>query len=227
MDNLINIMLPVYRCSDFSKQDTLGVICRGSSLRYIKKYKKFFVNSFLVGQHIESLKRIGGYIKGYNIVLVSGSIIFKTNEELCKEFNIVDLQMGIDPDDSPRKHFKYHKTRKKNRWLTLYPKPKSIRERNKRLNIDQVSYPTTGIYAVDLACSFKPKNIHIIGLDFYYAPYFTREKYHRPESRGRGSTMIKYFRALCREEKNIFFNLYTCCDRIESTDNLCVNVLSV
>jgi len=220
--------MPIYQCGNASGLDKIGVICRGASLGKIGEYKKHFTYSFLVGQHEESLKIIGKHLKKSKLIQVTGGIIFKTNPLVCEKYNIIDMQVAMDPTLSQRKAHKFKRNRKKNRWLKVHPLPSAFKSRNNRFRSKRKvsespgAYPTTGLFGVDLAASFEPKNIHIIGLDFYCSSYFARERFQVSASKNRGRTaeMIEFFKLLCKTEKDINFHLYTCCNTIKSKENL-------
>ena len=213
-----------YNCNDFSKVDSIGVICRGMSLGSIGKYKEHFKNTFVVGQHLQSFNLIGKHIIKSNIVRISGNTFFKPSKRylnLYDEYNMQDLQTSLFLGSSPRKELKFKKMISTyDGIMEVYPRPLAMIGRNKRGG--KKSYPTLGIFGVDLACVYKPKSVHIIGLDFYTAPYLTKEcaNVSWSKNQGKSEPMIEYFNLLCEEEKNIQFYLYTCCDRIKSTHNL-------
>lgn len=52
----------IYECGDFSKVENIGVICRGASIRKIKKCADKFNDCFLVGQHENALNHTGKYL---------------------------------------------------------------------------------------------------------------------------------------------------------------------
>jgi hypothetical protein len=226
----MDINLHKYNCCDFSKVDKIGVLCRGKSLGVIDKYKDYFKNSFVVGQHYRSFKLIGKSLKGYNLVKVWGSTFNKPSRGYKKQyekFNIRDMQTYLDPTLSPRKSYKFKKITKRNDGiLEVFPRPLNFLDRNKRIiakaNRKKITHPTIGMFAVDLAAAYKPNDIYIIGLDFYSAPDFVKEKKHISTEKNsiRESSMIEYFRLLCSEEKDIKFHLYTRCKRIKSENNL-------
>ncbi len=216
----IRYEMPVYSCADFHNIKNIGVICRGISLGKIGKYRKYFKNSLLVGQHVQSFKKVGHHLKNFNLVQVCGGTIFLTKKKVCKARNIRDLQTGLDPTLSARRKLKFRHVVNKNSWLSVHPFPENFRDRNARLDFGTLSHPTTGLFAVDLAVAFKPKNVFIIGLDFYKAPYFVKEKNQAKVNPGRGDSMLKYFKALCDIEKDIKFHLCTCYDGMKSNDNL-------
>lgn len=223
--------MPVYDICDFSKVDNIGVVCRGKSLGSVGKFKDKFKNCFIVGQHLESFKKIGEHFKGSNIVKVHGSIFTKYkkhNASMDAKYNIKDMQTYLIPEKSDRKAYKFKKICKKNKWLKVHSQPVDFIERNKRfsskrvLGDGKITHPTLGTFGVDLAAAYKPKDVYIIGLDFYSTQDFVIERMHisqmtnKPKMMG----MIEYLNLLCDEEKDINFHLYTCCDKIKSKNNL-------
>jgi len=229
----MDIKLYKYNCCDFSKVESIGVICRGKSLGSIGRYKNNFKNTFVIGQHYRSFNMIGDNLLGSNIVKVWGSTFNKPNAGYRKQYakyNIRDMQTYLDPSFSDRKAYKFKKISKRNEGLMqVFPVPNNFRERNKRFILkrkyrtgEKSHHPTLGLFGVDLACAYKPKSVHIIGLDFYSAPDFVAEKKHIDTSRNapRGVGMIEYFKLLCKEESDIKFHLYTCCRKIKSDKNL-------
>lgn len=231
--NMLDIKLHKYNVCDFSKVDSIGVICRGKSLGKIGKYKEHFKNTFVISQHYESFKLIGKHLLGSNIVKVWGSIFNNPSEadkEQYKEYGIKDMQTYLNPKGSDRKAHKFKYIWKRNRGiLQVVPIPENFYERNKRFILkrkyrrgERLHHPTLGLFGVDLACAYKPKSVHIIGLDFYTAPDFVVEKKHIATSKNapRGVSMIEYLKFLCKEEPEIQFYLYTCCRTIKSEGNL-------
>ena len=229
----MDIKLHKYNCCDFSNVDSIGVLCRGKSLGQIGKYKDNFKNIFLVGQHYESLKLIGDHIDGCNIVKIHGSTFNKPSNGYKKQYakyNIRDMQTYLDPSLSDRKAYKFKKITKRNHnLLEVFPKPLNFGLRNLRFLDDRkyivkktTNHPTIGLFAVDMACAYNPKSIHIIGLDFYCSHDFVIEKLHMSNASNvqRGSGMIEYFTLLCKAEPQINFYLYTCCEKIKSKGNL-------
>ena len=228
----MKINLHKYDCCDFSEVDEIGVICRGSSLGQIGSYREHFKNTFVVGQHIKSFELIGKSLTNCNIVKIWGSNFHKPGKkerEICLCYDIRDLQSALSPHLSDRKAYKYKKIKKRYEGiLKTHPMPVNIYERNKRilhrrkLGNGKLSHPTLGLFGVDLASAYKPKKVHIIGLDFYCAPYLTNEKLNANFAKNvkRGPNMIEYFQLLCQEESDIQFYLYTCCKKIKSQGNL-------
>jgi len=230
----MDIKLNKYTCCDFSNVDKIGVVCRGKSLGSIEKYKKNFKNSFVVGLHVESFKLIGKSFKGSNIVKIWGKTNHRPCEEeknICSKYKIRDMQTTHSPHLSSRKELKYRKAvNAYNDILKVHTMPLNMKDRNNRiihkrkLGDGKLSYPTLGLFSVDLASAYQPKEVHVIGLDFYCAPYFAKEKANGKNSTNvkRSPTMLEFFKLLCAEDRGITYHLYTCCDKIKSDGNLIV-----
>ena len=222
----MGLEMPKYDICDFSKLDSIGVVCRGKSLGSIGKFKEHFKNCFIVGQHIESFKKVGDHFRGSNMVKVHGNTYTKFkkhNRGMDREYNIIDMQTYLVPENSERKAYKFKKICKKNKWLKVHSHPVEFIDRNRRfLTGTKLTHPTLGLFGVDLAAAYKPKDVYIIGLDFYTTPDFIIERMHVPQwkNKPKGEGMIRYFKLLCKEEKDINFHLYTCCKQIKSKDNL-------
>ena len=227
-----NIILNKYNCCDFSKVDSIGVICRGQSLGSIGEYKENFKNIFVVGQHLNSFDIIGKHIADSNIVRVSGATFFKPSKRylrLYNAYNMRDIQTALDPTKSPRKELKFKKMKETHKGvLEAHPMPVGMLDRNKRFiskkkyGNGKITYPTIGLFGVDLASAYKPKEIHVIGLDFYCVPQLSKEcaNVSWKKNMAKGDSMREHFNLICEEEKDIQFYLYTCCKKVESTENL-------
>ncbi|MHA1469138.1 MAG: hypothetical protein ACTSSP_01105 [Candidatus Asgardarchaeia archaeon] len=99
---------------------------------------------------------------------------------------------------------------------------------------DESSLYSTGMASILFATYFNPKNIYIIGVDFYnrnVKPYFAREEHDLPKKKGAEiyngfrEGMIKTFYHLCDAFPNINFHLYTTFRKIRSNNN--INVIYV
>jgi len=223
----MDIKLNKYSCCDFYNVDSIGVLCRGKSLGCIGKYKENFKNNFVVGQHYKSFQIMGEHLMGSNIVKIHGSTFNKPSRGYKKQYekwNIRDMQTYLTPSLSDRKAYKFKKITKRNKgYLQVYPLPENFKTRNEGYNANgKLNHPTIGLFAVDLAAAYKPKEVHIAGLDFYQAPYLAIEKMHISvaSNKKRAEGMMNYFKYICKKEKDIKFYLYTCCRTIKSHKNL-------
>lgn len=223
----MNIKLHKYNCCDFSKVGSIGVLCRGKSLGSIGQYKDNFENIFVVGQHQKSFDIIGDHILGNNIVKVWGKTFHKPDKvekSQCVKYNIKDMQTYLNPLASDRKSYKFKKLGKRHDGLLeVFSLPPNFLKRNKGYRSNgKLHHPTIGLFSVDLAAAYKPKEIHIIGLDFYHSHYLVQEKKHisAQSNKNRTKSMMRYFNFVVSKEKDVKFYLYTCCRDIKSTSNL-------
>ncbi len=205
----------------FLNSPTLAVLCRGSSLSYVREVCDKFDNCFLVGQFNKSLPKLQ-CLKGKNIVPIINKSTIQLSEKLCKKFGIKNLQCTFDgwltrPMSENRRKL-FNKIKKSNPWLSVYEAPPGIRERR-----GDVDWCTSGIYAVDLAAFYQPKEIIIVGLDFYDSGYFVKEKVHVSikKNRSRRKEMMSMMSRIIKRDNNIQFKIYTRsgyslqCDNVE------------
>ena len=95
-----------------------------------------------------------------------------------------------------------------------------------------VSIFSTGMAAIVSALYFNPRDIHIIGMDFYnknVKPYFVKEDMDIPyigqierSIKGLRGGMIESINSICDNFRNTNLHLYTTYRGIKSRDNLCV-----
>jgi len=84
-------------------------------------------------------------------------------------------------------------------------------------------FATTGLFTLDLATYFQPKKIYILGLDFYYSPYISKEKLQRFDgSKLRKKKMLTHYKHIVRREKDIHFCVYTKCKKVLNRGNVTV-----
>tara|TARA_B100000614_G_scaffold262915_1_gene301224 strand:- start:42441 stop:43094 length:654 start_codon:yes stop_codon:yes gene_type:complete len=216
----------MYSTCDFSKLDSIGVICRGASISKISKVSDRFEACFLVGQFENGLLKIGNYLCNKHIVQVINKCAIQTDRKVCEQYRIRDIQCNFGSyfgeELSEGKTALFKKIRKKNPWAEVHLVPEGLTARR-----PMDKWETTGIYAVDLACFFQPKEIHVIGLDFYESDYFAKEKLHAgiKANRARGRAMREQFMKLVDRDRNIHFNVVTHSRHLKSGENLSVRVI--
>ena len=218
----------MYKISNFHNKDSLGVICRGSSVSVLYKYVSEFECCFLVGQFDNSLKKNGKIIINKKKVLILNKCAIQPDKSICKKNNIKDLQANfgklIDEPLSLEKTSLYKRIKKKNRWAKVYLAPLGLLERRP---VDYPKWCTTGLFALDLACFYQPKKVFIIGLDFYHSNYYCEERIKAGIKRNkkRAGEMLENFYAILKRDSNIEFHIYTKCRIIEPRNNLFIHVV--
>ena len=214
-----------YRGTDFFSAESIGVISRGPSVYRIDKCCDRFSHCFLSGEFNHSLRRLKPYLRGKDMVLcVMQQNRYMTPESVCREFNINNLQVRFQ--NGSREHKECQEK---------YPYVKVVGFSKKHYDItgkigEENKIFSTGMSPLISALYFSPKEIHIIGIDFYnknVKPYFVRED-HDIAHIGQIEKSIKGFRAkmlegidkICDNFREIDFYLYTTYRMVRPKRNL-------
>jgi len=216
----------MYKVASFFDLSTLAVLCRGSSLSCLDEMHDQFDHCFIVGQFDKALIRLGSFLQGKKIVPIINKSTIQTSKKVCKRFGIRDLQCTFDgwidrPMSKGRRQL-FQKIKSSNPWLTTHAAPPGIRERR-----GDVDWCTSGIYAVDLAAFLRPKHIIVVGLDFYEADYFAREKVHvsLKKNRKRQDEMLQMFDRIAARDSDTKFDIYTKSTHVRPRDNIRIHVV--
>lgn len=214
----------MYKINNFYNSDIIAVLGRGKSVRYIS-HKTEFVDCFLVGQFSVGMNDLEDSLMSKNIVQVVNKVSIKTDKNMFSKFGIKDIQCNIAPDMngnlSKAKTKVYKRVVSSNKHATVHLGPKGIKERRVR---EVKTWVTTGLYAIDLAAFFQPKEIWIFGVDFYDSGYFAKEKINVSikSNRKRKKDMLKNLHGIVKRDRKIEFKIFTTSHSIKSGDNLYV-----
>jgi len=216
----------MYQVGDFNKVDTIAVLCRGKSLSYVKKSNDFDY-CYTVGEFTNALKSLLPLLKGKTIVPIINKSATKLNKKLSLRAGILDIQCNFTgwkdlPISAPRQRL-YNQIRKSNSWAKVHLAPPGIRDNRPQDKNGPVKWNTTGLYAVDLAAFWKPREILIYGLDFYSVPYWKKESIDASWKKNmrRRSAMLHNFNAIVRRDLDISFKIFTYC-KVKSANNVTV-----
>lgn len=216
----------MYKVSSFFDLPVLAVLCRGASLTHVKQISDEFQHCFTVGQFDKALIRLKPFLKDKKIVPIINKSTIQTNKKICREYGIRDLQCTFDgwadrPMSEGRRKL-FRKIKASNPWLTVHEAPPGIRERR-----GEVDWCTSGIYAVDLAAFLRAKHIIVVGLDFYEADYFTKEKVHVPlkKNKNRRDEMLLMFDRIAARDCDTKFDIYTRSTHVRPRDNVRIHVV--
>ena len=214
-----------YEVPGFDNADNIGVLCRGSSLINLSKVKDLFNCCFIVGQFDNALKKVGKQISKKKIVQIINKCAIQPDKKVYTKYNITDIQCNFGSYFGeklpPEKRKLYNKIKKCNPDMDIHlVKPAMIEHRPNNLK----SWPTCGVFAVDLASFCYPKTITIIGLDFYHSNYFCKEKIRAgiKSNRKRTKDMILAVYHIVEKNTEIQFNIYTTCKLLKQRKNLMV-----
>ncbi|GAG76792.1 unnamed protein product, partial [marine sediment metagenome] len=170
------------------------------------------------------LARLKIYLYGKDIVLFTmQQDRYRTPEALCREFGIKNFQTKFQ-NGTPQ-----HK-----RCQKQYPNLKVVGFDRSHYEIvekigDNNVISTTGVAAIIPAICVKPKNIYIIGIDFYnmnVKSYFVREDHDVTQEYRRNKLgqafrykMMGSINRACDNFPEINFYMYTTCRMIKSRKN--------
>jgi len=214
-----------YKDVDFFNAQSIGVIARGPSNVFLSHHCHKFSHCFLAGEFNKYLAVMGGYLLGKDIVLNILQVgRYRTPPDKCRYFKIGNVQTYF-PANS-RKIMKIRKVIIRDLHVVGYGKEQS--ELAERVFKDKIY--STGICAVFNAACFYPKEVHILGLDFYNEdmPKYAVFEEHDQGKEGNFQNsiigmrrgMIEDLRSICDIFSSVEFFLYTTYRRIISRRNL-------
>jgi len=216
----------MYEVGDFNKENRISVLCRGKSLSHLGKIHKEIDACFIVGQFKQSFKKLGKYMVGKKIVPVVNKSWIKVPKKLAEKLGIKDVQCNF-AIIKPSLEKLHRRVIRKNPWAKVHVAPIKINDRKIRTTRKQSrpTWATSGMMAIDLATLFKPKEIWILGLDFYTCKYFSKERVNvsATKNKARKKLMLKYFYGILKRDPDIHFTLFTKARRIKKHDNLTVH----
>ena len=216
-----------YRDANFFSADGIGVIGRGPSVYRLDLCYKKFSHCYLTGEFNHTLHKIGRYINGKKIVLcVMQHNRYRTTKENCQKFNINNIQ--IQCQDGTKE---YRKCVSKFPDLKVSGFTKKHYDIVEKVNFGKdLSVFSTGLSGILSALYFNPKNIYVIGLDFYnknVKRYFVKEDKDIPgieeiekSIKGLRKGMIKSMYNICDNFKDTNLYLYTTYKGVKSKNNL-------
>ncbi len=217
-----------YKNTDFFQAENIGVIARGPSVRALNLCYNNFNHCFLAGEFNNSLDKIGKYLTNKDIVLcIVQEGRYRTYIENCKKYNIQNIQVRFLEGTE---NFKRCVREFSDLKVTGCNQEHS--EIAGRIDKEHKIF-STGITGIFYALYFNPKNIYIIGIDFYNKnadKYFIKEIHDSDASletsrRRWKNDMIRNLKKMVFLYPETNFYLYTTYRGIESSNNL--NVIYV
>jgi len=224
-----------YKDANFYESQSIGVIGRGPSVYRLDLCYKKFNHCYLTGEFNNTLDKIGKYITGKDIVLCIMQLgRYRTSKKNCVKFNIKNIQVHYQ-NATP-----HHKTCIKNfsdlKVIGFSKRHYEIVSMINNYNPEGCkSIFSTGMLGIVSALYFNPKDIYIIGLDFYnrsVKPYFVKEDMDISDDdrieksiKGLRDGMLESIYSICELFPEINLHIYTTYDGIKSKGNL--NVIYV
>lgn len=205
----------------------IGVIARGPSVYRLDLCVRKFKCCFLAGEFNDTLDFISPFISKYSIVLcIMQEYRYRTTKERCNKYGIKHIQLR-HPEGSDL----LSKYRNKFSDLFVYGCNKWHYDLLEKIDSNNIIF-STGLAGIFFSLFFEPKNIYIIGIDFYDR---TRKPYYRKEDHDLSyqkcaeesvkitrNNMIDMFYKMTNISQNTHFYIYTTYKKIKSKKNLSV-----
>lgn len=219
-----------YRGTNFNDAESIGVICRGPSVYRIDMCCNKFSHCYLSGEFNNTLLGVEKYVMGKDMILCIMQVgRYRTSIENCEKFNIKNIQIK-DQYGTPE-----HK-----KWIENFPDLKVVGFNKRHYEIVSMineksqgngrSIFSTGISGVLAALYYNPKDIYIIGMDFYnrdVKPYFKKESMDSPldgrivkSIEGLRSGMIESIKSAAELFPETNFHIYTTYEGISTIGNI-------
>jgi len=192
-----------YIGTNFFDSESIGIIARGPSNLKLDLCIDKFRHCFLAGEFNHTLNYIGQYLIDKDIVLCSMKPErYRTTPENCRKYNINNIQTSIRIDS---KEF--------NKIKLIYPDLKVVGYTNEHCVLSDKIFGekkifSTGIMAIFHALYFKPKNIYIIGLDFFDE----KQDFHSVQEKMDEQDDKALFNSALNFREGMIQNLYKMCD---------------
>jgi len=208
-----------YKDTDFYKADSIGVICRGSSAHRLDLCYKKFNHCYLCGEFNKTLYKIENYLQRKDIVLcLMQQFRYRTSEQNCRRFGIKNMQVRFqEGTEDHRRCIEKFPDLKVVGYVKKHYEITSMVNRG-RENRDRSIY-STGLSGIISALYFNPKDIYVIGMDFYdrtVKPYFVREDMDIPHAeqisisiKGLRDGMLESIRNICDLFPDTNLHLFT------------------
>jgi len=204
-----------------------GIILKGKSIEKLPQIANEFSDCFIVNNFDPEIEAIGNYLLNKNVVhFASRQMTTPLQSENYKKLNIKEIQLTKSSVLNDRGYLyaisHYHSLGLRTVFL-----PKEIIRISKNLFglVFKKKFGNTGLLAIYYVLTvIKPRNLWIVGLDFYQADYLVRRSYNTPiEAQREKMKQIKAVEVVqnwIKEFPNVNFNIATYFDGFEPQHNL-------
>ncbi len=168
------------------KPENFGLLLKGASLDKLPKYYDRFDECIIVSDYDDELRIIGDFLSGKEIThFTNRTMASSLTREHYLKYKIKTVQMG---QVFRWNHFvlmqSYLHYKSMMIGLKPYFLPEEMRKFNDKFgNEYRLKFPNTGILSIIYTLEvIRPKNLWLLGLDFYARDYFT-EQLKNPDPR--------------------------------------------
>lgn len=219
--------------------DNFGVICKGKSLERLTLVSDNFTDCFIVNYFEKELEKFSNIFQSKNIIqFVNRRGTIRMPKRIYEKFNITELQYNLPERIKGQKTELVDKKTKKrlreysefNLKLNFLPEEllvwnKFFRPYENYPNEYTFKHPNTGIQACIYAAQIvRPKNLYIIGLDFYQDDYLYRREVCNPlkvqQKKMKRCHMIEHFEFVINSFIDINWFIVTNYKRLKHKDHV-------
>jgi len=165
--------------------DNFGVLLKGKSIELLPVYTNQFDECFMVNNFDKEIDLLGdAFFRKRSVHFVNRLMTAPLKEENYQRFNIKEIQLPkvcATDDRNLKKSIRHYNSF----GLKTFFLPEHLLQYNKDFSQfgDEYAkkYPNTGVLAVIYALEIiHPKNLWILGLDFYQSDYLVRRPHQNP-----------------------------------------------
>ena len=206
--------------------ENFGVILKGKSIEKISRVYQNYTDCFIVNNFDEEIKLLEEYLIGKNTVhFVNRMMTAPLTPENYRKMGITDIQLSkVSPrGDRPlKKAIKHYESLR----LRTHFLPERLLKFNSDFGPEYANkYPYTGVLAVIYALDIiRPKNLWIIGSDFYQADYLVRRPHANPIEIQRAKVervdMVNVFINILKRHPDVNINMVTYYEGLPELKNL-------
>jgi hypothetical protein len=223
---VVGSLLDDSKKSILRKTDSIGILCRGKSLECLKEVTSRFNSCFLVNDWGTELKIFSKYLLGKKIVHFMNAD--KNTLLSHKQYEKFRIDHGLLT--WTRKHLMPGKGK-----VNL---PKAVAEYQKFVTVsflpDEYYQACRDIGNSGVLCAlivtelFKPKEVWVVGLDFYSQPYLikprTKDQWDDIKKRNLVRKLHNRFIRVVKAHRDVQYHLVTCYSEVKPQENLEVTV---
>jgi len=193
--------------------NNVGILLRGKSLTRVKSIHKTFNCCYIVNDFKKEIRKVEPYIKGKEIIHVVNSMDDAGLRRVdYKDFNIKKMVFAFTREMYKRsrpieRHYKKMGVPNHEYFPDSYTE-RLLQTRNTGLN--------SILYVSDI---IRPKNIWIVGLEFYQEDYLVKKNSKHHSKKAKKIKMIETFLDIVREHPNISYYMITYCKELPNDIN--------
>lgn len=205
--------------------DSFGVVLKGKSVEKIEKVYKNYQHQLFVNNYDPEFKKLEKYYTGKER---SAQMVNRLSTAVCEKHTydktkVKDIIFSIP--DKKDKNVKFVRSRYEELGMNIHYVDKEVMELSNKYFGVSSKCPNTGILGILFALKvIHPKNIYIIGLDFYNQDYLYRRAHQTKlvdqKEKMKKIKIVERFIQIVKDYPEVNFNLVTYYDKLPEMKNL-------